>query len=122
MTRPKILIIDDDPAIREIAVEFLNMAGFESREASSVAEVEKIAAEGGRWIVLVDWTLADGDASDALAVIKNAPDFQMDGVILVSGREDPPAIDVDAVIRKPFDLDDLLSAVEALEKKSGAME
>jgi DNA-binding NtrC family response regulator len=72
MGKPRILLVDDEAAIRFAVRDFLEMSGFEVDEASSCAEAERIVRAGAPDAALLDFALPDGDALTLLPKIKAA--------------------------------------------------
>ena len=66
----RVLLVDDDPAIRELLREFLSEADLEIVEAETLAEVMVSFVERPPDLVLLDMWLPDGDGLDALAAMR----------------------------------------------------
>lgn len=66
----RILIIDDDPAIRKIAAFVLRKEGHEVSEAASGAEGLTAAAAQAPDLVLLDWRLPDMGGLEVLRALK----------------------------------------------------
>ena len=62
MRNEQILIVEDEPAIREMVVMTLEMAGFESLQAADVAEAHQQVVDHRPALILLDWMLP-GDKS-----------------------------------------------------------
>jgi putative nucleotidyltransferase with HDIG domain len=118
----RLLVVDDEPSIREILAEGLEGYGFPVRMASSAAEAFDAVREGGIDLVLSDIDMPGGNGIDLLKRIKAfAPDLD---VIMVTG-----VVDVDIAmasirdgasdyVTKPFNLEEVRIAVEqALDKR-----
>jgi signal transduction histidine kinase len=82
--RPRILLVDDNPALVDNLSEVLVDAGYAVRGASSCAEALRAAEEAGGFdVALVDLRLPDGDGNDLAPRLKDrAPDGQ---VVLLTG-------------------------------------
>ena len=68
--KPLILIIDDEPEIREIVKTKLEASGFETKEASQGAEGIKLAQEFKPDIILLDVVMPEMDGVEALLKLK----------------------------------------------------
>lgn len=118
----KILVVDDEPELRDVLRDAFE---FEGHEAS--------AAEGGRTalellqkqhfdLVLSDIRMPDGDGLELLRNLRalgiQTPVLLMTGFTHVNEAE---AIAMGAVrmIMKPFDLDDVIQTISEIEKKTG---
>ncbi len=66
----RILIIDDDPAIRKIAALVLRKAGHEAVEAASGSDGLAAAAARTPDIVLLDWRMPDMGGLEVLRALK----------------------------------------------------
>lgn len=122
LDRRRVLIVDDDQAVRELLAEGLISFGYPTLVASSAREAfETIQQEPVR-LVLSDIDMPGGNGIELLKRIK-AYDADLD-VIMVTG-----AIDADTAVRsirqgasdyvtKPFNLDEVQIVVErTLEKR-----
>ncbi|HXI03435.1 MAG TPA: HD domain-containing phosphohydrolase [Candidatus Saccharimonadales bacterium] len=123
-SRPKhrILIVDDEPVIREVLQERLSGAGFACQTARNSAEALKQVRGNPFDVVLSDIAMPGGDGISLLRQIKlEQPDLD---VVMLTG-----VIDVETAIRairlgasdyltKPFNLEDVLLTIErTLEKR-----
>jgi len=110
---PKILIVDDEPAIRRLLGAALGRAGYRlvevatAREALNAARIDKPDA------VLLDLGLPDRDGLELIPLIKAAGA----AVIVISAREATgekvTALDLgaDDYVIKPFDTDEVLARI-----------
>jgi CheY-like chemotaxis protein len=103
MDRPaaRVLVVDDDVALRLLCRVNLELDGFVVREAATVAEAEQAVAEERPDVVLLDVHLRQDDTRELLAWLRAAgiP------VALVTGSVDLEEFRdaADAVLRKPFE-------------------
>jgi two-component system, cell cycle sensor histidine kinase and response regulator CckA len=121
-----VLVVDDEPGVREVIRRVLDRAGFDVVVA---ADVEGAAAALDRRdpfaLVLTDFSLPDGDGKDvaglAVARLPGLPVLLMSGSSDHSEHED--LLEHTAItdyLSKPFTRDQLLDAVRsALEARSG---
>ncbi len=112
----KILVVDDDPAIRRLLVRTLDRAGYAIVEAADAR-----AALGARDIdkpdlVLLDLGLPDRDGLELLPLLVRSPG---PAVIVLTAREATDekvtALDLgaDDYITKPFDTEELLARIRS---------
>jgi putative nucleotidyltransferase with HDIG domain len=118
----QILVVDDEPSIREILAEGLEGYGFAVRTASNAAEAFETVKTVGVHLVLSDIDMPGGNGIELLKRIK-AFDPDLD-VIMVTG-----VVDVDIAmasirdgasdyVTKPFNLEEVRLAVEqTLDKR-----
>ncbi len=116
----RILVVDDDEAMRDLLATTLSLAGADVETASSGAEARQ--AEGYFDLVLIDLGLGDMRGDQVLAELRDRG--QAGATALVSGATLPPSLASvpDSWLRKPFEIDDLISAVETLLGRSGGQD
>jgi DNA-binding NtrC family response regulator len=81
----RVLIVDDDPAIRELLVEFLSNADTELTQAATGAEALESFAAAPPDIVLLDMRLPDTDGLDVLSAMRTRPDIPVVVITADSG-------------------------------------
>jgi CheY-like chemotaxis protein len=115
MSPGKVLVVDDEPEVRQVLIEFLSSRGYDvtpaARGADAVAIVEKDKPD----LVLLDVSMPEMDGVETLRRINAiAPDL---AVIMVTANADigvtSKLLALGAVdyVPKPFDLDYLDQAV-----------
>lgn len=118
----KILIIEDEPAIRDILRELLTDAGYEVEEAADGLEgVEKFRA-GSFSLVLLDLMLPKLDGYGVCEQIRAVSDVPVIMITALSGEEaEVHAFELraDDYITKPFSLRLVLMRVEAVLRRAG---
>src|SRR5262245_57868406 len=82
----KILLVDDDPAVRRIVSEILRLEGYEIREAAEGAESLKAVPEFRPDLVLLDVELPGLDGMEICKRLKQQPATAGLSVALISGR------------------------------------
>ena len=113
----RILVVDDDPSIRLLCRMNFELDGHEVVEAHSLATARAMLDEHEIDVVVLDVHLG-GERSDELVAECHARQPSIP-VVLVTGSVDPahPRLsDADAVLPKPFELDQLLSTVGRLAR------
>ncbi len=120
----KVLIVDDDAAVRETIGGVLRDEGFIISTASSGEEAEKQLSTERPDLVLVDVWMPDMDGIELLSRIKGSGSDMP--VILVSGHGSvemavtATRLGAADFIEKPFSIDGLLQSVNRALGKSGA--
>jgi DNA-binding NtrC family response regulator len=71
MARNKVLVVDDEPAVRFGIRDFLEQQGYEIEEADSCHEAQYLFRSSRPDIVIADYMLADGTALDLLPRLKD---------------------------------------------------
>lgn len=116
----RILLVDDEPSVRELALRVLERAGHEVTVAATGRQGLELFRAHGCDVLFVDKNLPDGSGLDVIRAVRAAePDLP---VILVTGAPERLAHDAarpDVYLAKPFKtLSALAEAVaEALEKR-----
>jgi DNA-binding response OmpR family regulator len=113
-SRPKALVVDDDPALRLLIRVNLELEGFQVVEAGTLEEAETAAFATGLDVVLLDVHLGGRQTFGLLARLREAgiP------VALVTGSVDVDEYrtSADAVLSKPFTPQDLIATARRLAK------
>jgi DNA-binding NarL/FixJ family response regulator len=117
-----VLVVDDDPNVRELVVNVLSEYGFQTFEASCGEEALHIARERPPRVVLLDVLMPGLSGYEVCRKLKD--DFgESVGVIFISGerRESHDRVagllvGADDYLPKPFALDELLARVQRLAR------
>jgi two-component system OmpR family response regulator len=115
MSLGKILVVDDEPEVREVFLEFLTDRGYDIVPAGSGLEALVAFQTHKPDLVLLDVEMPGMDGVETLRRILALDPFVQ--VIMVTGNADPSitsallAIGAVDYILKPFDLDGLDQAV-----------
>src|SRR4051812_50179220 len=111
----RILVVDDDPSIRLLCKVNLELDGHEVLEAHSLDSARATLADEEVDVIVLDVHL-HRERSDPLVTECHARRPPIP-VVLVTGSveiTEPGLSDADAILPKPFELDQLLSAVSTL--------
>jgi DNA-binding NtrC family response regulator len=114
----RVLVVDDEPSIRLLCRVNLELDGHEVFEAASLTTAREMLQEKDVHVVVLDVHLRS-ERSDALVVECHARRPRVP-VVLVTGSveiTDPELAQADAILPKPFELDQLLSAVRSLARR-----
>lgn len=107
-----ILVVDDDPDIREALRDILDDAGYSVVLAfHGQMALELLGTMGPPCLVLLDWMMPVMDGAQFLHLLRENPLYDTVKVVLctASGRDVPPG--AQGLLRKPFELDELLAVV-----------
>jgi DNA-binding NtrC family response regulator len=113
----RVLVVDDDPSIRLLCRVNLELDGHEVLEANSLGTARGSLEEEEVDVVVLDVHLYN-ERSDALVAECHARRPPIP-VVLVTGSveiTDAGLSDADAILPKPFELDQLLSTVRNLAR------
>lgn len=115
--RPTVLVVDDDPDIRDVLEDFLGSRGYAVRSAEGAASALREILHAGPDVVLLDIDLPGLTGAEALPAIRAlVPDT---AVIMVSGTADVEVARRTLVlgafdyVTKPIDLEHLAETLEA---------
>ncbi len=111
----RILIVDDEPAIRRLVRGAAERAGHSVAEAATAAEALVEARREGCELVLLDLGLPDRDGIELVSLLK-----AMDRAVIVLTARDATAekvaaldLGADDYVVKPFDTEELLARIRA---------
>jgi two-component system chemotaxis response regulator CheY len=109
-----ILVADDDRDIRELLVEFLAESGFETVEAEDgVRALEVLEARRRPCLVLLDLMMPRMTGYEVLRRLQPEIDAgQLKVIVLTAGVPNTALLGDTEVLRKPFDIRNLLSAIQ----------
>jgi CheY-like chemotaxis protein len=114
MTDKRILVVDDDPSLRDTLVEVLGDEGYEVRSADNGREALQQLGEWKADLAIVDLMMPIMDAY-AFRMAQREKGSQLTPILILSAAPglDEAASELGAVgvIPKPFRLSDLLTAV-----------
>ena len=122
MDQLRILVIEDDHAIRRGIVDALVYSGYETIEAARGNEGLQKALESGYDLLLLDLALPEMDGLDILKTLRAARPAQP--VIILTARGSEPdrvkglLTGADDYVVKPFSIRELLARVEAVLRRS----
>lgn len=117
MAIPRILVVDDDPDVRQMMIQYLRQNGAVALPASSEAEVRAYFKDGRIDLILLDVMLGD---ENGLEICRRLRDEQNVPIIMVSAlsadhqRMEGYEVGADDYIAKPFNPDLLLARVKAV--------
>jgi DNA-binding NtrC family response regulator len=111
-TKLVVLIVDDEPAIRLLCRVNLELAGYTVRESGSLGDARRVIEEGVD-LVLLDMHIGI-DRSEGL--VKELVERRIPVAVVTGSTELAvvAATGADAVLAKPFTIDDLESTVARL--------
>jgi CheY-like chemotaxis protein len=111
----RILVVEDDPVIQNLIVEFLTDEGFDVMAAADGQTGIDIAQDEHPDLILMDLMLPVLDGMAATRSLKSDPRTRAIPVIAISAgtnlRLHAERLPADGVVGKPFDLDALLAAI-----------
>ncbi len=123
---PQILIIDDDPRIRDLLVKYLKECNFMLMVAEGLSDGMDILSSTSIDLVLLDVNLPDGNGLEALPAIKNVDSKPEVLIITAEGNTQGARMALDSgawdYIVKPFSVSEIkLNVTRALEFRKSRM-
>ena len=111
--RPKILVVDDNDALRENLVECLDGEGYQVSEArDGHAALALLEAGPLPDVVLVDMMMPGMNGTELVSRIRAEPRLAGLRLVLSTGMAPPrDTVAADAVLTKPFGVAELLASV-----------
>jgi two-component system catabolic regulation response regulator CreB len=120
---PTVLVVDDEPGIRESLVYALGRDGFGTVEAGTIDEAEGRCGEAD--LIILDLMLPDGSGMDFLARLRNRSQVP---VIVLTSREEVTdrvvglELGADDYVVKPFSPREIVARVRAVLRRTGSKE
>ncbi len=121
----KVLVVDDDPALRQLLADYLNRHGYDTLLAPDARDLESRIQRFSPDLVVLDRMLPEGDGADACRRLRQLGEDIP--IILLTGRDE--TVDrvigleagADDYLGKPFDPRELLARITSvLRRKKGA--
>jgi two-component system phosphate regulon response regulator PhoB len=125
MSAKKILIVEDEQAIREMIAFHLSRAGFEAIEAGDCSRARELIADQRPDLALVDWMLPDMSGLELTRMLKRDSDYEDLAIIMLTARAEErdkiSGLDggADDYITKPFSPRELIARIEAVLRRGG---
>lgn len=118
-----VLVVDDDPDIRDLIVQQLRQAGFDVESAATLGDVRATLTARSFDVVILDLNLPDGDGVDLCREMRNAG--RTEAIIMVTARDG--SIDrvlglelgADDYLTKPFEPRELVARIRNLVRRRG---
>ncbi len=88
----KILVVDDEPAIREMLITSLGVAGFECLEAADIQDAYWLITDQLPDLVLLDWMLPGGSGIELLERLRKEEATRFLPVIMLTAKTDEESI------------------------------
>ena len=111
-----VLLVEDERELRELWCELLSANGCSVTVAETVGQARQalLGRDTPFDLALVDWTLPDGLGSEVIGLGRGLGGFRASVVTSGLGNRLPAGHGADAVLAKPFRVQDLLDLMERL--------
>ena len=123
MGATRVLVVDDDPAVRQMLAEYLGAHGYEVRQAASGQAMRAELERAVPAIVLLDIGLP---GEDGLTLARYLRERHEVGIIMVTGAGDVVdrvaglEVGADDYIAKPFDPRELRARLKSVLRRTGS--
>jgi len=123
MPAEKILIVEDEQAIREMIAFHLSRAGYETFEAADCREARHLLTDNRPDLALVDWMLPDISGLELTRQLKRDKEYEDLAIIMLTARaEERDKVSgleggADDYITKPFSPRELLARIQAVLRR-----
>ena len=126
MAAKKILIVEDEQAIREMIAFHLSRAGYETMEAADCREARELIADARPDLALIDWMLPDTSGLELTRMLKRDDDYEDLAIIMLTARaEERDKVSgleggADDYITKPFSPRELIARIQAVLRRAAS--
>ena len=119
----RVLIVDDEPPVREMLAVALEMAGFEVTEADNAVTALNQVASSIPDLMLIDWMMPQVSGLELCRRLRRNPDTASIPLILLTARGEEDAkikgLEVaDDYITKPFSPRELVARLKAILRRT----
>ena len=117
MSRPRVLVVEDDESIRQFIEMALNDDGFEVVVAEEGAAALEAAARFRPQVILLDMRMPGVDGWRFAQAYRASPPPRAPILVLTAARSagaSAAEIDADAFLAKPFEVSELLRILNSL--------
>lgn len=128
MSSKKILLVDDEPSIRELLRVALEIADFECLEAPDIREAQQMINTQSPDLILLDWMLPGGSGIELLRSLKKNELTRAIPVIMLTAKTHQDNIvqglevGADDYVTKPFAPKELIARIKAMLRRAGSDE
>ena len=118
-----ILLVEDEPAIRDMVAAALERNGFEAALAADAVEAEALVAVRTPDLVLLDWMLPGVSGLEIARRLRRSEPTRDVPIIMLTARDDERDrlagfdVGVDDYVGKPFSVRELVARVKAILKR-----
>lgn len=119
----RILVVEDDIGLNKTIINNLNEFGYQTDSSENFKDGEYFVEIRHYDLILVSWTLADGECSELINIVKQKS--PRTSVVVISSKTDKDSeikalkAGADDFIKKPLDFDIVLARIEAKLRLGG---
>lgn len=112
----KILVVDDDPVIRDMMADILEFEGYTISVARNGSEALQLLRSDENYLVFLDIMMPTMSGKELCAIIEADPHLrERHSIILMSAMdnlEEAGSLQVDAILQKPFVVEEVIDILE----------
>lgn len=121
---PKILIVEDEPEIREMIRFILEPKGFLVNEADNAQDARKLLSHNNYDLILMDWMLPGRSGLDLTYELKQKAPISTPIILLTAKADESDKVKgldsgADDYITKPFSSREMLARINAVIRRAG---
>jgi DNA-binding response OmpR family regulator len=122
MTSPKVLVVDDEPAIGDVVCRYLRRAGYQTAVAATGRDALRQAESGAPDLVVLDLMLPDIDGLEVMRRLRR-DHHKRSAIILLTARGEESdrivglRLGADDYVVKPFSPAELVARVDAVLRR-----
>ncbi len=122
---PSIIVVDDDPDIRETLLTYFEANGFAVTEAADGGQLRELVAANTYDLAILDLKMPGEDGLSLCRFLRETTDM---GVVMLTGSGDSIdrviglEVGADDYIPKPFELREVLARVRSVLRRMGPVE
>jgi len=123
----KILMIEDEAAVRDMVRFALGQAGYDILEAESVQDAKCSIADNLPDLILLDWMLPDMSGIDYARILKKEELTRQIPVIMLTARGEESdkirglEVGADDYVTKPFSVKELMARIKAVLRRASPL-
>lgn len=112
----KILVVDDDPVIRDMMADILDFEGYSITVARNGYEALQLLRSDQDFLVFLDIMMPGMSGKEVCAVLEAEPHLRKRHIIVLMSAmdnlEEASSLKVEAILQKPFVVDDVIDILE----------
>lgn len=112
----KVLVVDDDPVIRDMMIDILDFEGYPIRVARNGNEALELMRGEESYLVFLDLLMPVVSGKDVCDILDKDPALRSRHIIILMSALDRLAeastFNVDGIMPKPFTVEDVVKAIE----------
>lgn len=112
----KILVVDDDPVIRDMMADILEFEGYTISVARNGSEALQLLRSDENYLVFLDIMMPAMSGKELCAVLEADTHLRKRHIIVLMSAmdnlEEAASLQVDAILQKPFVVEDVIDILE----------